>query len=59
MLKAIRFVTAGVVLSLVIAAMQSGVFATENATPMMRADRKPMPACGPGGPWPISSGQKP
>lgn len=40
MLKAIRFVTAGVVLSLVITAMQSGVFTGENASPILRADGK-------------------
>ena len=38
MLKAIRFVTAGVVLSLVIAAMQTGEFTAENASPVLRAD---------------------
>jgi hypothetical protein len=43
MLKAIRFVTAGVVLTLVITAMQSGVFTAENASPILRADGKPIP----------------
>jgi hypothetical protein len=38
MLKAIRFVIAGVVLALVITAMQSGVFTAENASPVLRAD---------------------
>ncbi len=51
MLKAIRFVSAGVVLSLVIAAMQTGVFTAENASPILRADGKPAPTC-PGGPYP-------
>lgn len=47
MLKAIRFVTAGVVLGLVITAMQTGVFTGENASPIQRADWKPIPTCGP------------
>jgi hypothetical protein len=42
MLKAIRFVTAGVVLSLVITAMQTGVFTGENVSPVLRADGKPI-----------------
>ena len=41
MLKAIRFVTAGVVLGLVITAMQSGVFTGENVSPILRTDGKP------------------
>jgi hypothetical protein len=57
MLKAIRFVTAGVVLTLVITAMQSGVFTAENASPILRADGKPIPTCGPGDPCPIVPGQ--
>lgn len=57
MLKAIRFVTAGVVLTLVIATMQSGVFTAENASPILRADGKPIPTCGPGDPCPIPPGQ--
>jgi hypothetical protein len=51
MLKAIRFVTAGVVLSLVITAMQTGVFTAENASPVLRADGKPIPTCRPGDSW--------
>jgi hypothetical protein len=43
MLKAIRFVTAGVVLSLVITVMQTGVFTAENVSPVLRADGKPIP----------------
>jgi hypothetical protein len=43
MLKAIRFVTAGVVLGLVITAMQSGVFTAENASPILQADGKQIP----------------
>ena len=54
MLKAIRFVTAGVVLSLVIAAMQTGVFTAELANAILRADGKPIPTCGPGDPYPCS-----
>lgn len=54
MLKAIRFVTAGAVLSLVITAMQTGVFTAENASPILRADGKPIPTCGPGDPYPCS-----
>jgi hypothetical protein len=57
MLKAIRFVTAGTVLSLVITAMQSGVFTAENASPILRADGKPIPTCGPGDPCPTLPGQ--
>ena len=38
MLKAIRLVSAGVVLALVITAMQSGVFASLNVSPVLRAD---------------------
>jgi len=56
MLKAIRFVTAGVVLALVITAMQTGVFTAENASPVLRADGKPIPTCRPGDPTcPINS----
>jgi ABC-type uncharacterized transport system substrate-binding protein len=43
MLKAIRFVTAGAVLALVITAMQSGVFTAENASPILREDGEPIP----------------
>jgi hypothetical protein len=57
MLKAIRFVTVGAVLGLVITAMQSGVFTAENSSPVLRADGKPIPTCGPGDPCPISPGQ--
>ena len=57
MLKAIRFVTAGVVLALVITAMQSGVFTAESASPVLRADGKPIPTCGPADPCPLSPGQ--
>ena len=57
MLKAIRFVTAGIVLSLAIAAMQSGVFTAENASPILRADGKPIPTCLPGDPCPTVPGQ--
>jgi hypothetical protein len=52
MLKAIRFVTAGVVLSLVITAMQTGVFTAENVSPILRADGKPIPTCAPSDPYP-------
>jgi hypothetical protein len=55
--KTIRFVTAGVVLTLVIAAMQSGVFTAENASPILRADGKPIPTCFPGDPCPIVPAQ--
>jgi hypothetical protein len=55
MLKAIRFVTAGVVLSLVITAMQTGVFTAENVSPILRADGKPIPTCGPADPYPCST----
>jgi len=57
MLKAIRFVTAGAVLTLVITAMQSGVFTAENASPILRADGKPIPTCGPGDPCPTFPGR--
>jgi hypothetical protein len=52
MLKAIRFVTAGVVLSLVITAMQTGVFTAESVSPLLRADGKPIPTCAPSDPYP-------
>jgi hypothetical protein len=52
MLKAIRFVTAGVVLSLVITAMQTGVFTAGNVSPILRADGKPIPTCAPSDPYP-------
>jgi len=54
MLKAIRFVTAGVVLSLVITAMQTGVFTAGSGSPVLHADGKPIPTCGPGDPFPCS-----
>ena len=43
MLKAIRFVTAGVVLALVITAMQTGVFTAENASPRSAGRREANP----------------
>jgi hypothetical protein len=41
--KSNSIVTAGVVLGLVITAMQSGVFTAENASPILRADGTQIP----------------